>query len=76
MAVVGVPLVLLGHVILGGVYWSVCLDGLQSWFRPYFWVLPAIAFATIFMVIPTINTAILSFYNRDPIEFVGFANYK
>src|SRR5262249_58522405 len=28
------------------------------------------------MVIPTINTAILSFYNRDSTEFVGFANYK
>ena len=76
VAVVGVPVVLLGYLILGERILERLPGRLQSWFRPYFWALPAIAFATIFMVIPTINTAILSFYNRDSTEFVGFANYK
>jgi alpha-glucoside transport system permease protein len=44
--------------------------------RPYFWVLPAVAFATVFMVLPTINTVILSFLDARGLKFVGFANYE
>ena len=76
IAVVGVPLVLLGYLLLGERILERLPERLQSWLRPYFWALPAISFATIFMVYPTINTAILSFYSRDSSEFVGFANYK
>jgi alpha-glucoside transport system permease protein len=76
IAIVGVPVVLLGYLILGERILERLPGRLQSWFRPYFWALPAMAFATIFMVIPTINTAILSFYSRDSTEFVGWANYK
>jgi alpha-glucoside transport system permease protein len=42
--------------------------------RPYVWVFPAVAFATVFMVLPTINTIFISFQNAkgDP---VGLDNY-
>ncbi len=76
IAVVGVPIVLIGYLILGERLLERLPGRLQSWFRPYFWAFPAIAFAGIFMVYPTVRTAILSFYNRDSTEFVGWANYK
>jgi alpha-glucoside transport system permease protein len=42
--------------------------------RPYFWVFPAVAFATLFMVLPTINTIFISFQDArgNP---VGLDNY-
>jgi alpha-glucoside transport system permease protein len=76
IAIVAVPIVLLGYLILGERLLERLPGRLQSWFRPYFWAFPAIAFAGIFMVYPTIRTAILSFYSRDSTEFVGWANYK
>jgi alpha-glucoside transport system permease protein len=42
--------------------------------RPYVWVFPAVAFATIFMVLPTINTIFISFQNARG-EPVGLDNY-
>ena len=39
-------------------------------------IFPAVAFATIFMVIPTIYTIILSFQDRRSEKFVGLANYQ
>jgi alpha-glucoside transport system permease protein len=43
--------------------------------RPYIWVVPAIAFATVFMVLPTINTIVLSFMDKTSTKFIGFDNY-
>jgi alpha-glucoside transport system permease protein len=42
--------------------------------RPYVWVFPAVAFATVFMVLPTINTIFISFQDArgNP---VGLDNY-
>jgi len=76
IAIVAVPIVLLGYLILGERLLERLPGRLQSWFRPYFWAFPAIVFAGVFMVYPTIRTAILSFYSRDSTEFVGWANYK
>ena len=75
-AIVGVPLVLLGYISLGERVLERMPKRVQESIRPYFWAFPAIGFATVFMVIPTINTAILSFYNKDSTKFVGWANYK
>src|SRR5215471_12945582 len=48
---------------------------LQRWIRPYFWALPAIGFATVFMVYPTVRTIYISFRNNDDTVFVGLKNY-
>jgi alpha-glucoside transport system permease protein len=74
-ATVGIPLLVLGYIVLGERVLERLPARLQTWIRPYFWALPAIGFATVFMVIPTINTVILSFFNRNSTQFVGFRNY-
>ena len=49
VAVIGVPLVLLGYIVLGERVIERLPDTIQTWIRPYFWALPAIGFATIFI---------------------------
>lgn len=76
IAVVGVPLVLLGYITLGEQVIERLPDRIQEWIRPYFWAIPAIGFAGIFMVYPLIRTVIISFRNGDDTDWVGWANYK
>jgi alpha-glucoside transport system permease protein len=75
VAVVGVPLVLLGYIFLGERVIERLPDRIQNWFRPYFWALPAIGFATVFMVYPLLRTVVLSFRNNADTTWVGFNNY-
>jgi alpha-glucoside transport system permease protein len=75
IAVVGVPLVLLGYINLGERIIERLPEGVQVWIRPYFWALPAIGFATIFMVYPLLRTVVLSFRNNGDTTWVGFNNY-
>lgn len=76
LAVVGVPLVLLGYIVLGEQVIERLPDAIQNRVRPYFWALPAVGFATIFMIYPLIRTVIISFRNSADTEWVGWANYK
>ena len=75
VAIVGVPLVLLGYIILGERVIERLPDGVQTWIRPYFWALPAIGFATIFMVYPLLRTIVISFRNNADTQWVGLNNY-
>lgn len=75
IAVVGVPLVLLGYIILGEQVIERLPGSFQKWIRPYFWSLPAIGFATVFMVYPMLRTVVLSFRNRADTEWIGLTNY-
>src|SRR3977135_1806989 len=74
-AIVLVPLVLFGYVILGERVIERLPEGLQTWIRPYFWALPAIGFATIFMVYPLLRTVVISFRNNADSAWVGLNNY-
>jgi alpha-glucoside transport system permease protein len=76
VAVIGVPLILLGYVILGERVIERLPDSLQGWIRPYFWALPAVGFATIFMIYPLVRTVIISFRNSADTDWIGLANYK
>ena len=71
-----VPLVLLGYIVLGERVIERLPGTLQTWIRPYFWALPAIGFATVFMVYPLIRTVIISFRNNADTEWFGFTNYR
>jgi alpha-glucoside transport system permease protein len=75
-AVVGVPLVLLGYIILGEQVIERLPDSIQEWIRPYFWALPAVGFATIFMIYPLIRTVFISFRNSADSQWIGLANYQ
>src|ERR687884_2387069 len=74
LAVIGVPLVLAGYINLGEWILERLPKRIAVRMRPYLWVFPAVAFATIFMVLPTINTFILSFQDTRG-RWVGLANY-
>jgi alpha-glucoside transport system permease protein len=76
VAVVAVPLILLGYITLGERIIERLPETLQEWIRPYFWALPAIGFATVFMVYPLVRTVFISFYNSAGDKFVGWDNYQ
>jgi alpha-glucoside transport system permease protein len=75
-ATVLIPVIVLGYIILGEKGIDRLSPPLQKFFRPYFWIFPAIVFAGAIMVVPTILTVINSFQSRDLSTWVGFANYK
>src|SRR5215470_14425525 len=81
IAVVGVPLVLLGYIVGGERVIERLPDRLQGWARPYFWALPAVGFATIFMVYPMARSVVISFRNQDDTDWISgawgvLANYN
>lgn len=76
VAVIGVPLVLLGYINLGERVIERMPDTIQTWVRPYFWAIPAIGFAGVFMVYPLIRTVIISFRNGADTQWVGWDNYQ
>jgi alpha-glucoside transport system permease protein len=74
IAVIGIPVLLVGYIQLGEWILSRLPRRIAGTMRPYVWVFPAVAFATLFMVLPTINTVIISFQNARG-EPVGLDNY-
>jgi len=44
-------------------------------FKPYVFVLPAVAFLGLFLIYPTVGTFVYSFQNDDRTAWVGFENY-
>lgn len=74
IAVIGIPILLVGYIQLGEWILSRLPKRLAQLMRPYVWVFPAVAFATVFMVLPTINTIAISFQNARG-EPVGLDNY-
>lgn len=45
------------------------------WFTPWLYVIPALVVLMIFLIYPSINTFIISFFGPQTEKFVGFANY-
>ena len=73
-AVIAVPILLIGYIQLGEWTLERLPKRIASRMRPYVWVFPAVAFATVFMVLPTINTFFISFQNAKG-QPVGLDNY-
>jgi alpha-glucoside transport system permease protein len=74
IAAIGVPILLVGYIRLGEWLLERLPRRIAGRMRPYVWVFPAVAFATIFMVLPMINTIFISFQDArgNP---VGLDNY-
>jgi len=43
---------------------------------PWLWLLPALAFVSVFLIYPVIATLRLSFMNANSTAYIGFENYK
>jgi alpha-glucoside transport system permease protein len=72
-----VPLVLLGlRIGWNGTPTPGQISLLDNRLRAALFLGPAVIFLSAALVIPAIRTIILSFYNRDSSEFVGFDNYQ
>lgn len=76
VVVVGVPATLIGYILLVEQVLRAVPDRLQPRLRPWFWLLPALLFLVVFLIYPTIQTIIRSFYNRANNEVIGFENYE
>ena len=77
VAVVGVPAVLIGYILL--VEWLLRLapERRQARIRPWLWILPALLLLGFFLVYPTIATAVRSFQDKTAAaRFIGLANYQ
>jgi alpha-glucoside transport system permease protein len=76
IVVIGVPAALVGYILLTERLIQALPERRQGRIRPWFWVAPAIAFLTVFLIYPTINTIVLSFMDASSKNFVGLANYQ
>jgi alpha-glucoside transport system permease protein len=74
VAVIAVPILLVGYIQLGEGILERLPKRIAARMRPYVWVFPAVAFATVFMVLPTINTIFISFQDAAG-RPVGLDNY-
>lgn len=74
IAVIVVPILLIGYIQLGEWILARLPKRIARQMRPYVWVFPAVAFATVFMVLPTINTIFISFQDARG-RPVGLDNY-
>jgi alpha-glucoside transport system permease protein len=75
IAVIGVPAVLVGYILLTERLIRLLPEKRQGTVRPWFWIAPAVLFLFVFLIYPTINTFILSFLDAQSKNFVGLDNY-
>lgn len=75
IVVFGVPAATVLYAFLIEKLLSVLPTNLSRGLRPWLWLLPALILLIFFLVYPTINTIILSFFDARGQNFVGFSNY-
>ena len=75
IAVIGVPAVLVGYILLTERLIQALPERRQGRIRPWFWIAPALGFLIVFLIYPTINTFVLSFLDAQSKSFVGLDNY-
>jgi alpha-glucoside transport system permease protein len=75
IVVIGVPVVLVGYILLAERLVRLLPEKRQGSVRPWFWIAPAILFLVVFLIYPTINTLVLSFLDGQSKSFVGLDNY-
>jgi alpha-glucoside transport system permease protein len=75
VVVIGVPATLVGFIL--GVEWLLRFlpSRAQPRLRPWLWLTPALAFLGVFLVYPSIQTLIRSFYDKLGKTFIGLDNY-
>ncbi len=76
IVLIGVPGVLVGYIVLTEHTLRHFPGRWQPRLRPWLWLFPALAFLTVFLVYPTIETLIRSFRDQAGQAWVGLANYE
>ena len=78
IVVVAVPATLLGYIVLIERLLRFLPERRQPTLRPWLWLLPALALLALFLVYPTIATAIRSLQDKNVAnpQFIGLANYQ
>ncbi|MCE5256022.1 MAG: sugar ABC transporter permease [Spirochaetaceae bacterium] len=74
LAVVGVPLLLSGYIILSERFMKK-RDRRSGNLRAVFWLAPAFILIIVFYIYPTITTTIMSFKDANSEHFVGLENF-
>lgn len=75
LVVVGVPVVLVGYIVLVEAILRRVPRRWSPRARPWLWLAPALVFLGVFLVYPAISTVLRSFFNRRNDAFVGLENY-
>ncbi|MHB0855220.1 MAG: carbohydrate ABC transporter permease [Rectinema subterraneum] len=76
VAVLGVPLLLVGYITLSERLLGSAAHKRSSSVRAIFWIAPAVVLLVVFLVYPIITTIILSLKDAASRGYVGLANYK
>jgi len=76
VVVVGVPLGLVGYIVLVEAIVSRLGRRSAARIRPWLWLGPALFFLGVFLLYPTIDTIVQSFKNSNGDAFVGVENYR
>lgn len=71
----GVPAFICGYVLLVERILRPLRPRLAERLRPWLWILPGVAFLSVFLVYPTIATIVRSLHNRRGDGFVGLDNF-
>ncbi len=72
---IGVPAATVGYIVLAEKLLGLLPERRQWSIRPWLWLAPALILLTIFLVYPSLNTLMLSFFSADSSQPVGLANY-
>lgn len=75
IAIVGVPLVLVGYLFLVERGLLAARPERRNRVRPWLWLLPPFFLLGVFLIYPVINTIVLSFMNATSSKFIGIKNY-
>ncbi len=75
IVVVGVPAVLVGYIVATEQVLRIFPGRAQPRIRPWLWLAPALAFLFVFLIYPTIGTAVRSLQDQLGTKWVGLNNY-
>ena len=76
VAVIGVPLVLVGYILATEWLLGLLPERRRPRLRPWLWVAPALIFVTGYLIYPSLDTIRLSFLNGNSSKLVGLDNYR
>jgi alpha-glucoside transport system permease protein len=75
VVLVGVPIVLVGYIVMTEQALRHFPGRWQPRLRPWLWLFPALAFLTVFLLYPTFETFLRSLQDQAGTTFIGLDNY-